>query len=69
MIPVENERLRKKKFSSTRYKKAIGSLLYLLTICALLDILFTVRKASRKSQDPTYEDWFNVLKNFQIPKR
>ena len=67
MVPVENKEMRKKKFSSTKYRRAIGSLLY-LAICTRPDILFAVSKASRKSQDPTYEDWFNVLKIFRYLK-
>ena len=39
-----------------------------LVICTRPDILFAVSKASRKSQDPTYEDWFNVLKIFRYLK-
>jgi len=65
MIPVENEE--KKKFSSIRYRKAIGSLLY-LAICTRPDILSALRKATRKSRDPTYEDWFNVLNIFRYLK-
>jgi len=59
--------MRKKKFSSTRYRKAIGSSLY-LAICTWPDILFVVSKASRKSQDPSYKDYFNDLKIFRYLK-
>ncbi len=66
-IPVENEELRKMKFNSTKYRQAIGSLLY-LAISTRPDILFSVSKASRNSQNPNYEDWYNVLKIFRYLK-
>eukprot|EP00833_Pecoramyces_ruminatium_P000880 jgi/Orpsp1_1/1174912/evm.model.c7180000051932.1 len=66
-IPIENKILRCKKFNSTKYRQAIGSLLY-LAISTRPDILFSVSKASRKSKDPTYEDWYNVLKIFRYLK-
>jgi len=66
-IPVENTILRKKKFNVTKYKQAIGSLLY-LAISTRPDILFSVSKASRKSDNPTFEDWYNVLKIFRYLK-
>ena len=50
--------MRKKKFSSTRYRKVIGSLLYLAIGNKARHIIRGKFKASRKSQDPTYEDWF-----------
>jgi len=62
-IPKENPQLRTKKFNETKYRSAIGSLLY-LGICTRPDILFAVSKAARKSSDPTMEDWMNVMKIF-----
>ena len=63
LIPKENPQLRTKKFNETKYRSAIGSLLY-LGICTRPDILFAVSKAARKSSDPTMEDWMNVMKIF-----
>ena len=68
MIPENIEELRNKNFNITKYKQAIGSLMY-LGLCTRPDILFTVNKASRKSKNPTYEDWFNLLKVFRYLKR
>jgi len=67
MLPIINEELRKKSFDQTKYKKAIGSLLY-LAISTRPDILFAVSKASRRSRDPNYEDWLNVIKIFRYLK-
>lgn len=67
IMPIENEYLRKKKFDQTKYRKAVGSLLY-LAICTRPDIMFAVSKASRNLQDPNYEDWFNVIKIFRYLK-
>jgi len=67
MIPEKNEKLRKKKFNITRYQQAIGTLLY-LALCTRPDIMFAVNKASRRSKDPTYEDWLNVIKIFRYLK-
>ena len=66
-MPVENKSLRKIKFDSTKYRQAIGSLLY-LALCTRPDILFSVSKASRKSLSPTYEDWYNLVKIFRYLK-
>jgi len=43
MIPINNKKLKKKSFNPTKYKQAIGNLLYLAI-------------ASRKNQNPNYED-------------
>jgi len=32
------------------------------------DILFSVSRASRKSKDPTYKDWYNIIKIFRYTK-
>ena len=63
-IPTESNELRSRKFIVTKYKQAIESLLY-LAISTRPDILFSVSKASRRSDNPTYEDWYNVLKIFK----
>jgi len=55
------------KFNLTKYQQAVGSLLY-LAICTRPDILFSFSKASRKSENPTFEDWMNVLKIFKYLK-
>lgn len=67
MVPETNEEYRKKPFDETKYRQAIGSLLY-LGICTRPDILFYVSKASRKSHNPNYEDWLNVIKIFRYLK-
>jgi len=67
MIPIENNILKSKKFNPTKYKQANGSLLY-LAISTRPDILFSVGRASRKSKDPSYEDWYNVIKIFRYLK-
>eukprot|EP00833_Pecoramyces_ruminatium_P006363 jgi/Orpsp1_1/1180395/evm.model.c7180000073227.1 len=65
--PLENEKLRKRKFDETVYRSAVGSLLY-LAICTRPDILFSVSKAARRSSDPNYEDWEGILKIFKYLK-
>ena len=67
MIPINNKKLKEKSFNSTKYRQAVGNLLY-LAICTRPDILFSVSKASRKNQNPNYEDWFNVFKIFRYLK-
>jgi len=64
MIYHKNEKFSKKKFNQKLYIKAIGCLLY-LAIRTRPNIMFATSKASRKNQNPTYEDWFNVLKIFR----
>jgi len=51
------------KFNEIKYRSAIGSFLY-LGICTRQDIFFAVSKAARKSNNPTLEDWINVIKIF-----
>ena len=63
-IPIESTDLSSRKFNVTKYKQDIGSLLY-LAISTRPDILFSVSKASKKSDNPTYEDWYKVLKIFK----
>jgi len=67
MIPEDIEELKNKSFNVTKYKQAIGSLMY-LELCTRPDILFTINKTSRKSKNPTYEEWFNLLKIFRYLK-
>ena len=62
-IPIESTDLSSRKFNVTKYKQDIGSLLY-LAISTRPDILFSISKASKKSDNFTYEDWYNVLKIF-----
>ena len=64
LIPVENNKLKCIKFNETKYRSAIGNLLY-LAICTRPDILFAVSRAARKSNNPNLEDWNNVLKIFR----
>ena len=68
MIPSENEELRKIKVDQTKYRSAIGNLLY-FSICTRPDIIYPVSKAAQKTKDPNLEDWQNVLKIIKIPKR
>jgi len=67
LIPIENTNLKNKKFEETKYRSAIGSLLY-LAVCTRPDILYAVSKAARKSKEPNLEDWENVLKIFRYLK-
>ena len=67
LIPIENPELRNKPFDETKYRSAVGSLLY-LAICTRPDILFAVSKASRKSSKLTLEDWSNVIRIFRYLK-
>jgi len=51
-------------FNKTKYKSALGSLIY-LTICSRPDISFSVNKAARKAKNPNISDWnkiINILK-------
>ena len=65
--PIKYEDLTNKKFNEKIYRSAVGSLLY-LAICTRPDILFSVNKAARKSNDPNYEDWEGILKIFKYLK-
>jgi len=67
MIYTEDEKLRERKFNKTTYMQAVGSLLY-LAMGTRPDIMYATSKASRKNQDPTYEDWMNVIKIFRYLK-
>ena len=58
---LKNEELRKIKVDQTKYRSAIGNLLY-FSIRTRPDIIQPVSKASQKSKDPNLEDWQNVLK-------
>jgi len=59
--PIIDEELRKNKIDKTKYRSAIGNLLY-LAISTRTDIMYSVGKAARRSKDPNLEDWANVLK-------
>ena len=48
-------------FDKTKYKSAIGSLIY-LSRCTRPDIAFAVQKASRRSENPNVSDWNKVVK-------
>ena len=62
--PVENKRLKNKKFNEKLYRSAIGNLLY-LGVCTRPDIMFAVSRAARKNKNPTLEDWYNVKRIFK----
>jgi len=47
-------------FDSTKYKSAIGMLIYLAK-CTRPDIAFAVNKAARNSENPTVTDWNKVI--------
>ena len=59
--PITDDKLRNIKFNQTTYRSAIGNLLY-IAICTRPDILFSVSKAARKSNNPNMEDWNNVVR-------
>jgi len=65
--PTENKKLRNKSFDQTTYRSAIGNLLY-LAVCTCPDIMFSVSRASRKNNNPTLEDWSNLLRIFRYLK-
>ena len=66
-VPIIDEKLRNKTIDKTLYQQAVGSLLY-LAISTRPDILFSVSKASRKNNNPNFEDWINVIKIFRYIK-
>ncbi|OUM61513.1 hypothetical protein PIROE2DRAFT_12466 [Piromyces sp. E2] len=47
--------------------QAVGCLLY-LAMGTRPDIMYATSKATRKNQNPTYEDWMNVIKIFRYLK-
>ena len=64
MIPINNKKLKEKSFNPTKYRKAVGNL-----SCHMYKARYLIfGKASRKNQNPNYEDWFNVLKIFRYLK-
>jgi len=67
MMYTENEKLRETKFDKTTYMQAVGCLLY-LAMGTRPDIMYATSKATRKNQDPTLEDWMNVIKIFRYLK-
>jgi len=63
-----------KPFNVTKYKSAVGSLIYLAR-CTRPDIAFSVGKVARNSENPTLSDWkkvvnimkyLNYTKNYKI---
>jgi len=67
MMYTEDEKLRERKFDKTTYMQAVGCLLY-LAMETRPDIMFATSKASRKNQNPTFEDWMNLIKIFRYLK-
>ena len=61
MIPNEINNQSPKKVDKTKYRSTIGKLLY-LAISTRPDIIYAVGKCSRKSNNPTEQDWSNVIK-------
>ena len=57
----------KEPFDKTKYKSAIGALIY-LSKCTRPDIAFSVNKAARKSENPTVSDWNSVVNIFRYLK-
>jgi len=51
MSPIKNEKLRNIKMDETKYRSAIGNLLY-LSICTRPDIIYSVSKASKEIKEP-----------------
>jgi len=58
---MTDEHSRNIKINPTKYRSLIGNLLY-LSISIRPDILYSVSRAARNSQDPNLEDWNNALK-------
>jgi len=54
-------------FDKTKYKSAIGVLIY-LSKCTRPDIAFSVNKVARKSENPTISDWKAVVNIFRYLK-
>ena len=54
-------------FDKTKYKSAIGMLIY-LSKCTRPDIAFSVNKAARNSENPTVSDWRKVIAILQYLK-
>jgi hypothetical protein len=54
--PIFNENLRRKPFNSTKYRQAIGNLLF-LPIWTGSDVLFAGMNASGKASNPNHEYW------------
>jgi len=59
--PINDEKLRNISIDKTKYRSAVGNLLY-LSISTRPDIIYAVSKAARKTKDPNLEDWKNILK-------
>eukprot|EP00833_Pecoramyces_ruminatium_P006323 jgi/Orpsp1_1/1180355/evm.model.c7180000073074.2 len=65
--PTEDQELRKVKFNQTKYRSAVGNLLY-LAISTRPDIIYSVGKAARRAKDPNLEDWMGIVKIFRYLK-
>ena len=63
MIYTEDKKLKNEKFDKTTYMQPVGCLLY-LAMGTRPDIMCATSKATRKNQDPTFEDWMIVIKIF-----
>jgi len=61
MIPNEISNQSQKKIDKTKYRSTIGKLLY-LAISTRPDNIYAVGKCSRKSNNPTPQNWSNVIK-------
>jgi len=55
---IENQN--NEPFDKTKFKSAIGTLIYLAK-CTRPDIAYAVNKAARKSENPTDSDWKSVV--------
>jgi len=55
-------------FNETIYRSAIGNLLY-LPVCTRPDILFLYADQREKIKNPTFENWYNVIRIFKYLKR
>jgi len=57
---IDKNNVNNTPFDKTKYKSAIGALIYLAK-CTRPDISFAVNKAARKSENPTITDWNTVV--------
>ena len=64
----DKNNLNTQPFDKTKYKSAIGALIYIAK-STRPDIMFAVNKAARKSENPTVSDWnaiVNILRYLGI---